>query len=69
MQMILESMTEHPDGSATIALEADPDAMKLIVSVGLCKMLMDFVEANKQSLPYEEPKDPTDSEGSVDTGL
>ena len=44
-------ITDHDDGSATIVVDLDADATKLVLQVGLRKLLEDY--ANKQETTNE----------------
>lgn len=41
---IVESIVDHPDGSATINVDMDMDTLKIFASIGLKKVLIDYAE-------------------------
>lgn len=41
---IVDSIVDHPDGSATITVDMDMDTLKLFASIGLKKVLVDYAE-------------------------
>ena len=49
--MKVVNITDHEDGSATIVVDLDTEATKLVMQVGLRKLLEDY--ANKQETTNE----------------
>lgn len=58
MKIEVESLEEHPDGSATCSVSLDTDGLRFLVNLGLVTALKEVIANHKEIKPY----DPTDNE-------
>jgi hypothetical protein len=53
---------EHEDGSATLVVDTDPDATKLLVSVGLRRLLEMALDKENDLYKFEDENEREDNE-------
>jgi len=53
---------EHGDGSATLVVDTDPDATRLLVSVGLRRLLEMAVDKENDEYKFEDNNEREDNE-------
>jgi hypothetical protein len=56
MNIKLECIKEHPDGSATYSIDLDSEASTFLINLGLVTALREAIEHNKDIQPYMENK-------------
>lgn len=47
-EIAVKKITENEDGSADVELDLDPAAVKLLINVGVTKLLTDHLENTKE---------------------
>ena len=50
----VKDYVEHGDGSATLVVDTDPDATRLLVSIGLRRLLEMAVDKENDEYKFEE---------------
>lgn len=50
----VKDCVEHEDGSATLVVDTDPDATRLLVSIGLRRLLEMAVDKENDEYKFEE---------------
>jgi len=50
----VKDYVEHEDGSATLVVDTDPDATKLLVSIGLRRLLEMAVDKENEEYKFED---------------
>ena len=53
---------EHEDGSATLVVDTDPDATKLLVSIGLRRLLEMALDKENDLYKFEDENEREDNE-------
>ena len=53
---------EHGDGSATLVVDTDPDATKLLVSIGLRRLLEMALDKENDLYKFEDENEREDNE-------
>ena len=48
-ELVIRSITDHDDGSATVTLDLGPEALRLLVEIGFCTVI-------KQAIARDEEK-------------
>ena len=46
-KIVVKKVTEHEDGSANIELDLDPEAVQLLLDIGLTRLLEEHLENKK----------------------
>ena len=58
----VKDYVEHEDGSATLVVDTDPDATKLLVSIGLRRLLEMAVDKENEEYKFEDGNEREDNE-------
>ncbi len=56
---------EHEDGSATIVVDTSPDATRLLVEVGLRRLLEMAVDKENEEYKFEDGNERADNESTA----
>ena len=56
---------EHEDGSATLVVDTDPDATKLLVGIGLRRLLEMAVDKENEDYKFEDRDEREDNESTT----
>ena len=59
---------EHEDGSATIVVDTDPDATRLLVEVGLRRLLEMAVDKDNEEYKFEDGNERQDKLNNAESG-
>lgn len=57
MNITIECVEEHPDGSATCTVNMDPEGLRFLVTLGLVTALKEAINNHKELKPYEPDND------------
>jgi hypothetical protein len=57
MNITIECIEEHPDGSATAQLDMDDEGLRFLVNLGLVTALKEAIANHKEIEPYAPPSD------------
>lgn len=63
MKIEVESLEEHPDGSATCAVSLDSDGLRFLVNLGLVTALKEVIASHEEIKPYEQTDNEVCSDG------
>jgi len=58
----VKDYVEHEDGSATLVVDTDPDATKLLVGIGLRRLLEMAVDKENEEYKFEDGNEREDNE-------
>ena len=61
----VKDYVEHEDGSATIVVDTDPDATKLLVGIGLRRLLEMAVDKENEEYKFEDGNEREDNESTA----
>ena len=61
----VKDYVEHEDGSATLVVDTDPDATKLLVGIGLRRLLEMAVDKENEEYKFEDRDERADNESTT----